>query len=128
MFEKLEITAMAQAMASHAGARLGAISQNMANADTPGYKARDVADFNTVWAAGQNGGEMRATRNGHLGSTAQTMTPEIIASSGASAPNGNSVSLEGEMVKAAEVRQQHDMALAIYRATSDILRTSLGRK
>ena len=128
MFEKLEITAMAQAMASHAGARLGAISQNMANADTPGYKARDVADFNTVWAAGQIGGEMRATRNGHLGSTAQTMTPEIITSTGASAPNGNSVSLEGEMVKAAEVRQQHDMALAIYRATSDILRTSLGRK
>ena len=128
MFEKLEITAMAQAMASHAGARLGAISQNMANADTPGYKARDVADFSTVWNAGQDGGGMRATRTGHLSSDAQTMTPEIIASNGASAPNGNSVSLETEMVKAVEVRQQHDMALAIYRNTSDIIRASLGRR
>jgi flagellar basal-body rod protein FlgB len=127
MFEKLEITAMAQAMASHAGARLGAISQNMANADTPGYKARDVADFSTVWQA-ESGDGMRATRAGHLGSAAQTMTPEIIASSGASSPNGNSVSLEGEMVKAVEVRQQHDMALAIYRNTSDIIRASLGRR
>ena len=127
MFEKLEITAMAQAMASHAGARLGAISQNMANADTPGYKARDVADFTTVWEAG-NGGAMRSTRTGHLGSDAQTMTAVAISGSGASAPNGNSVSLEGEMVKAVEVRQQHDMALAIYRNTSDIIRASLGRR
>jgi flagellar basal-body rod protein FlgB len=127
MFEKLEITAMAQAMASHAGARLGAISQNMANADTPGYKARDVADFSTVWDAEQTGG-MRATRKGHLGSVAQTMTPEIIASHGASSPNGNSVSLESEMVKAVEVRQQHDMALAIYRNTSNIIRASLGKR
>lgn len=128
MFEKLEITAMAQAMASHAGARLGAISQNMANADTPGYKARDVADFATVWDAGQAGGGMRATRKGHLGSAEQTLTPEIIVSHGASAPNGNSVSLETEMVKSVEVRQQHDMALAIYRNTTDIIRASLGKR
>ena len=128
MFEKLEITAMAQAMASHAGARLGAISQNMANADTPGYKARDVADFSAVWAAGQDGGTMRATRSGHLGGAVETLTPEIVSSKGASSPNGNSVSLESEMVKAAEVRQQHDMALAIYRNTSDIIRAALGRR
>jgi flagellar basal-body rod protein FlgB len=128
MFEKLEIITMAQAMASHAGARLGAISQNMANADTPGYKARDVADFNSVWEAGQGDGGMRATRKGHLADDAQTLTPNIVISNGASSPNGNSVSLESEMVKAVEVRQQHDMALAIYRNTSDILRTSLGRR
>jgi flagellar basal-body rod protein FlgB len=128
MFEKLEITAMAQAMASHAGARLGVISQNMANADTPGYKARDVADFASVWAAGQHGGGMRATRSGHLGSDAKPLTEIIVAGSGASAPNGNSVSLEGEMVKAVEVRQQHDMALAIYRNSTDIIHASLSRR
>lgn len=128
MFEKLEITAMAQALATHAGASLGAISQNMANADTPGYKARGVADFATVWAAGQDGSQMRASRQGHLGSFSDAMTPETFASKGASSPNGNSVSLEREMVKAVEVRQQHDMAMAIYRNTSDIIRASLGRR
>ena len=46
----------------------------------------------------------------------------------AGAPNGNSVSIEQEMVKAASARQDHEMALAIYRTTSDILRASLGRK
>jgi flagellar basal-body rod protein FlgB len=43
-------------------------------------------------------------------------------------PNGNTVSLETEMVRAVEVKQQHDMALAVYRTVSDIVRTSLGRR
>ena len=45
MFEKLELTRMAQALAAHAGARMAVIAQNVANADTPGYKAKDLPDF-----------------------------------------------------------------------------------
>jgi flagellar basal-body rod protein FlgB len=47
---------------------------------------------------------------------------------GAASPNGNSVSLEAEMVKAVDVKQQHDMALSIYRSVSEIIRASLGRR
>ncbi|MDZ4093325.1 MAG: FlgB family protein [Paracoccaceae bacterium] len=126
MFEKLEIVRMAQAMASHAGARQGLIARNVANADTPGYKAQDLPDFGKAYQAGDEG-TMRATRPGHLEGTASSMAPQPRNSIGSSSPNGNSVSLEGEMVKAVEVRQQHDMALAIYRNTGDILRASLGR-
>ena len=32
------------------------------------------------------------------------------------------------MVRGAEVRQSHDLALGVYRKTMDILRTSLGRQ
>lgn len=125
MFKKLELTAMAQAMSSHAGARMGAIARNIANADTPGYKAMDLPDFAETYAAGL--GEMRVTRAGHLGGAATGFDPVAQAGSGMAAPNGNSVSLEQEMVKAASVRQDHEMALAIYRNTSDIIRASLGR-
>jgi flagellar basal-body rod protein FlgB len=127
MFEKLEIVRMAQAMATHAGARQGAIATNIANADTPGYKAQDMPDFAESFAKGADTA-LRMTRAGHIG--AQGGNPQLIArtTGGAAAPNGNTVSLESEMVKAVEVRQQHDMALAIYRSTSSILRTSLGRK
>ena len=45
MFEKLELTRMAQGLAAHAGARMGVIAKNVANADTPGYKAQDIPDF-----------------------------------------------------------------------------------
>jgi flagellar basal-body rod protein FlgB len=43
------------------------------------------------------------------------------------APNGNSVSLEREMMRAAETRQSHDMALAVYGTARGILRAALGR-
>jgi flagellar basal-body rod protein FlgB len=43
------------------------------------------------------------------------------------APNGNDVSLDLQMMKAVESRQSHEMALAVYRSTSGIIRVSLGR-
>ena len=123
MFEKLAITRMAQAMASHAGTRQAIVSQNIANADTPGYKARDLPDFAAAYAGG-----MRATRSGHIQPASSENAPVIRDATALADPNGNTVSLEAEMVKSVEVRQQHDMALSIYRATSDMLRTSLGRR
>lgn len=127
MFEKLQIVAMAQAMASHAGDRMGLIARNVANADTPGFKALDLPSFADVWRETDASG-LRQTRGGHLGSFDAGAVVEPLRFAGAGAPNGNSVSLEAEMVKAADARQEHEMALAIYRSTSDIIRASLGRK
>jgi flagellar basal-body rod protein FlgB len=127
MFEKLEITAMAQAMAAHAGSRMEAIARNVANADTPGYQTQDVADFASVWAESSGDG-MRATRPGHLNGPADFAALPPANAPGHGSPNGNTVSLEAEMVKAVETRQQHDMALAIYRGTSEVIRASLGRR
>ena len=124
MFEKLEITAMAQSMAAHAGDRMSLIARNVANADTPGYRALDLPEFAQVYEGG--GLPMRATRPGHLGPDGQTAALAFATSDQAS-PNGNSVSVEAEMVKAAGARQEHEMALAIYRSTSGIIRASLGR-
>ena len=71
--------------------------------------------------------ELRGTRPGHITAPSQTATPVPDIARGHESPNGNSVSLEAEMVKSVEARQNHDMALAIYRATSDVIRASLGR-
>ncbi len=124
MFAKLELTRMAQALASHAGARMDVIARNVANADTPGYRARDLSAFAEVY---KSDSDMRATRPGHYSRSDSAAGPEIIAGGGAEAPNGNDVSLEMEMVKSATARQDHEMALAIYRATSGVIRASLGR-
>ena len=45
MFGKIELMDMAQAMARHAAQRQNVIAGNVANADTPGYKARDLTSF-----------------------------------------------------------------------------------
>ena len=126
MFEKLELTRMAQALAAHSGARMGVIARNIAHADTPGYKAQDLPEFAKVYE--DHGWTMRATRPGHLvaSETSARSAPRPVA--GHEAPNGNSVSLENEMMKSVQARQDHEMALAIYRATSDVVRASLGRQ
>ncbi|MCU0800328.1 MAG: FlgB family protein [Rhodobacteraceae bacterium] len=128
MFEKLEITAMAQAMAAHAGNRLGVIARNVANADTPGFRRQDIADFDQVWREGGAEG-LRSTRPGHIGAAAPAMgglAAQTVRGHGS--PNGNTVSVEAEMRHAVEARQQHEMALAIYRGTSEVIRASLGRR
>lgn len=125
MFEKLELTRMAQALAAQSGARMSVIAENVANADTPGYKAKDIPAFAEVYDA--EGLPLRTTRPGHLGAMSPAAAPVPDAVRGHEAPNGNSVSLEAEMVKSVEARQNHDMALAIYLATSDVIRASLGR-
>ncbi|MGQ0609669.1 MAG: FlgB family protein [Paracoccaceae bacterium] len=127
MFESLEITKMARAFAAHAGARLGVIAENVANADTPGFKSRDLPDFAQVWQQ-ESGTQMRATRPGHLGAAlAGPVNAAPVASAGGQAsPNGNTVSLQLEMLRAAEVRQDHEMALAITRNASSLTRAALG--
>lgn len=127
MFGKLDIFQMAQSMASHAAFRQTAINQNIANADTPGYKALDTASFARTYET-QTGSPMHATRSGHLGFDA-TVRSEMAERSdpGAGSPNGNTVSIEDEMVTGVEVKRQHDLALAIYKSSLNIMRSSLGR-
>ena len=126
MFEELPLLRMAAGLARHASARHRLIAENVANADTPGYRARDVTEFaedvNEVFTA-------RATRPGHLTSArASAFQPEIyIDPATQPAGNGNSVSLEAEMVRAVETQGQHAMASAIYRKAHDLLRLGLGR-
>jgi len=125
MFEKLGLTRMAQALASHSGSRLEVVARNVANADTPGYRAQALPAFHTLYE-GERQHMLRATRPGHIKSENSLRT--TTASSGfGMAPNGNDVSLDQQMMKAIEARQEHEMALAVYRSTSAIIRTSLGR-
>lgn len=115
MFESLDILRMAQAHAAHAGLRQRAIAQNVANADTPGYRARDAVDFATFL---QRGG-------GADGNGAALVRPDTRPAT--ITPNGNTVSLEHEMVRAAEARNQHELALGVYAMTRDLIRASIGR-
>ena len=127
MLETLNITRMAAALADHAASRMDQVARNVAQADTPGYKAMDLPDFAQVYDAGPQG-TMRATRAGHITSAPSTTQAIAQPAAGEAQPNGNTVSLEREMVKSASVRQEHDMALAVYSHARDILRASLGRK
>ncbi|MCA0204656.1 FlgB family protein [Pararhodobacter sp.] len=115
MFDSLDIMRMAQAFAAHAATRQQAVSQNVANADTPGYRSRDAIPFTEYWRASQ---ERVLARGDILRADEQPATV---------APDGNTVSVEFEMMRAVEARQQHEMALGIYAMSRDLLRASLGK-
>ncbi|WP_224824210.1 FlgB family protein [Cognatishimia sp. MH4019] len=127
MFDNLEIFRSAGAMARHAAQRQSVVAENIANADTPGYRTKDVTAF--AMPSGDAQGGMKSTRGSHLETGSRTTAASIILGdqSGLS-PNGNSVSLESEMFKSIEAERQHSRAMTIYKSSLDILRASLGRR
>lgn len=124
MLENIEVMRMAHAMAAHAGQRQALTAQNIAQADTPGYRTQDLSPFVQTYKSAE---PLTATRAGHLGAEARTRWAVQSDPQARASPNGNDVSLEREMLRNVEIRQQHDTALAIYRSTMNVLRTSLGR-
>ena len=122
--DDLAILRLADAVARHSATRHRIISDNIANADTPGYKARDLEPFQDVYAREAS---MRATREGHIGGAEQrTFTARNDTATGAISPNGNDVALGDQMVRATKAMGAHDRAMTVYKKTLDILRTSLG--
>ncbi len=126
---KLNILSMASSLAAHSAARQQVVAENVAHADTPGYRARDIADFSATLRDAEMAFAAKQTRPGHLpfaDDTGGYRTREITAF-GAESPNGNTVSLEDQMMRSAHVRQNHDMALGVYGKSLEIMRASLGK-
>lgn len=125
MFQNLDIFRTAMAMARHSGSQQALSAQNIANSDTPNYRARKMPKFQDTLRNSMMG--QRATRDNHLhGQVGRAV--EASFTDTPLDPNGNSVSLEEEMVLAVDAKRQHDKALAIYRSNLSVLRTSLGRR
>lgn len=131
MFKDLNVFALASARMAHATQRQAVVARNVANADTPGFKAKDTESFASFLAerAG-DGTAAKATRPGHAGwSAAAVHRPAAVveAASRDEKPDGNTVSLESQMVASAELRHDFDLANAVYGAGLGLVRAVLGR-
>jgi len=127
MFENLDVFRMAHAMSQHAATKQALSAQNMANADTPGYAARDLPPFVEMVRGDSPSFGLKATRAGHLNGNMQPFQAQIFEREAEKDPNGNSVSLEVEMLHAVNAKRQHDRAISIYKTSLGVLRTTLGR-
>jgi flagellar basal-body rod protein FlgB len=124
MFENLTVFQTSAAMARHAGQSQALISLNVANADTPGYVGKELAAFEMLYAPLDAVGTQRATRVGHLNGSVEGYELAATEMRSGGSPNGNTVSLEVELLKSAEAKSDHDRALAIYKSALDVLRTA----
>lgn len=78
--------------------RHSAISANVANADTPGYRGVDVSFPGALARAGLS---LAATHSRHLGGSRQAARDQLVLSGGELRRDGNDVDVDREMVKLA---------------------------
>lgn len=96
--------------------RQSLVAQNVANADTPGYKARDVIPFARVMersALDMAGADPRHMRPSPAETLTTTAKP---AESWETTHSGNSVSPELEMIKAGQIRGAFTLDTNLLRA------------
>ena len=126
MTDNINILKMASAMARHAEERHRLLAENIANADTANYRAKDLEPFEEAYSRFSD-------RNGVTQDVLDTpdgkpiWRVETAAAPGALSPNGNSVSIEDQMMRSVEAQEEHQAALMIYKKAIDIMRISLGR-
>ena len=130
MLGGLLVFALSAARLAHASQRNAVIARNIANADTPGFKAKDVAPFDFADVVAATSTPPKATRPGHFAGEAPPGRPVIEARDVPGtdeSPDGNTVSLEEQMVLAAETRGAFDLAATLYAKNLSLLRTAIGR-
>jgi flagellar basal-body rod protein FlgB len=110
--------------------RQDVLSQNVANADTPRYVARDLKelDFDRLVNGERSGTKMMTTNARHIaisslhgGKFEDHETPDQ-----ESDPNGNAVSLEVEMIKVADTQAQYAAAANLYSKAVRMMKTAIG--
>jgi flagellar basal-body rod protein FlgB len=131
----IPILSMLRTRLQWAQERQRVLAENVANADTAHYRARDLAPLKFE-APGEAGSVAPST-------VALTTTePGHIAGFGASAaqfrteskgnyevrPTGNAVSIEEEMMKVAANQMDYQAATAVYTHSLSLIRTALGKK
>lgn len=115
------------------------LAQNVANANTPGYVSQDLKNVSF-----QSHLNKSTTENGQLRTVMQTSDPRHINGLGTmstrfeireqnsefleSTPDGNTVDLERELSKMAEVQMQYTMATNLYKKNIGMMKTALGRR
>ncbi|WP_025560649.1 flagellar basal body protein [Sphingomonas sp. UNC305MFCol5.2] len=108
------------------------VATNIANSETPGYKARDVSEPNFAALVGGSG--MIAAPRVQLTDRMKSLGAIQPAGSGIvldkditeTKPDGNNVTLEDQLLKMGEVQADFQAMTGLYRKQMSMLKTALG--
>ena len=106
-------------------ARQSLIASNVANANTPGYRAVDLQPFSAVLDSTQV--TMVTTNPAHMRPTQEEFASARVVESDSpdETLSGNSVNLEEEMIKLGDVNREYSMGTNIKRAIHQMLMSAL---
>jgi len=113
-------------------ARQKVLSQNVANADTPNYRSKDLKplEFREMIAQPEEQRVRIHRTNGahiHVDEIKKYET-QVNRDVSETSPTGNAVILEEEMMKVAETQIQYELTTSLYRKNLGMLKTALGRR
>lgn len=119
----------------HLSARQRVIADNLANSETPGFKAReiDAPDFGALVEAGgaphiarpKVGATALMTRLGaRSGSAERVIADQDISET---KPDGNNVTIEDQLLKLGEIQADFATLTSLYRKQQLLLKIALGR-
>ena len=108
------------------------LAENVANADTPRYRTRDLKqlDFNAeLNATAQAQMRLTATSPGHIAAPAGEASSHPQGPRGGfeTKPSGNAVVLEDEMMKIAQTQMDHQTVTSLYARGLAMLKTAIGK-
>jgi flagellar basal-body rod protein FlgB len=109
------------------------LAENVANADTPGFRPRDLKPFDLMVAMshGEHTGSAGPARTqaGHIGGGAAggglgNRRAQVFEST----PSGNAVNLEDEMMRLSQNNSDYQLATTLYGKSMSYLRLALGKR
>lgn len=111
--------------------RQALLAQNIANADTPGYQAKDLAKVDFGAAMEQAGGKLAMTKTNarHLGDAAGGASTFKVVSRKPyeTNPNDNKVALDEEIQLLSMNQMDYQQVATMYRKTLELFKTAIGR-
>ena len=128
----LPILGMLRARMQWTQARQGLIAENVANADMPGYRPRDLAELRFARPAGtavSAGAGLTVTSPAHIALAGQGEAgAEVKRAKGFEVrPSGNGVNLEDEMMKAGDNQSDYQLAASLYQHSLTTLKIAVGK-
>lgn len=132
-FSKIALFSMMKTKMGYLSERQEVLSQNIANVDTPGYKAKDVVkpDFDRMVMHESSRLEMRAASSGEsLQPTQQGRDFDVKKNRKAYevTPTKNNVVIEEQMMKVAQTSMEYEKTTNMYKKMADMFKTAIGNR
>lgn len=124
---EIQLFRIASQQAHWLSERQTVVASNIANASSPGYKAKDLVPFSVVMGSLQSG--LRVTNARHMNLTGSSEatgnTVVVLDPSGKTSHSGNTVSIERELVKGSQVASAYSLNTNIVKSFHRMLLMSV---
>ena len=128
---KIKLFDLMQSNLNYLSSRQSVLSQNIANANTPGYEGKDIQrpDFSQA-LENVTVASLATTNPNHISGTKTASSSFRKVSSVGNGyqikPSGNKVTVEDEVMKMSQTGIEYQQTTGIYRKMIDMLKTAIG--